>query len=393
MTRTHTSRFHKVAAAPRGGRGFVGCTSVHLLGCRSSGMLVRRIPSPRGLKPAARLDYRLSPGWLAVCLVALAILFTGCSQYHDPSVPEPIRPYVEPELGGEYLLYRPSLYNREHSWPLFVVCHSSTSDSPVRQIKAWTRLAEQRGILIVAPRLQSARFGLGRSVEDLTAQLRADEAHILATLRHVQAGHRVSWDRVFIYGWSGGASAALHTGLRHPDVFRAVSVGQPKFESGAFTETGWNTDPHQPVLVDYSVRDFITGKDAQHCLAWLNERLAHVTEDSSGEAKYDKVQRTVDFFEETLRRYPLIQIRSATVDSDRPLEVKFAVQASFEPRRYRWEFGDQDTSPVAEPIHTYAQAGTYHLRVTVEGPKGESHERNALLTVPGAALRFGRPSE
>ena len=41
-------------------------------------------------------------------------------------------------------------------------------------------------------------------------------------------------------------------------------------------------------------------------------------------------------------------------DSGDPMSVQFKTRASFEPRAYRWDFGDGETSPVATPVHTYA---------------------------------------
>src|SRR3990172_2443966 len=96
-----------------------------------------------------------NPFRTAICvhLLMICLPLTGCSEYTDPNVPEPIRPFVEPQFGGEYLLYRPSSYDRNKAWPLIVVCHSSFPDSPNRRIRAWTQLAESHGFLLVAPRL------------------------------------------------------------------------------------------------------------------------------------------------------------------------------------------------------------------------------------------------
>ncbi len=47
----------------------------------------------------ATFRFELRYGW-QIPLFAFAFL-TGCSPYIDPNVPEPIRPYVEPEHGGD----------------------------------------------------------------------------------------------------------------------------------------------------------------------------------------------------------------------------------------------------------------------------------------------------
>ena len=69
---------------------------------------------------------------VATVILGMGVSTPGCSQLIDPNVPAPLRDLVEPVLGREYLLYRPSHYDREYDWPLIVVCHTSFPDSPNR---------------------------------------------------------------------------------------------------------------------------------------------------------------------------------------------------------------------------------------------------------------------
>ena len=80
----------------------------------------------------------------ALAVLAL-FLAEGCSQYINQETPGPIQSFVEPEFGRDYLLYKPSAYNREQVWPLIVVCHTSFPDSPDKRISTWSRLAEDHG--------------------------------------------------------------------------------------------------------------------------------------------------------------------------------------------------------------------------------------------------------
>ena len=172
--------------------------------------------------------------WGAAPLMSL-LLATGCARYVDRNVPEPIRRGVEPVWGRPYELYRPSSYDRDRAWPLIIVAHSSFPDSANRQIRAWDQLAEAHGFLVLAPVLDSSSTSWRRRAADQLERLRRDERHILASLRHVRAGHNISDDRIFLYGWGQGGHAALHTGLLHPEVFRAVAVIQPAYEPGFLT--------------------------------------------------------------------------------------------------------------------------------------------------------------
>ncbi|MBU0719673.1 MAG: hypothetical protein KJ749_15625, partial [Planctomycetes bacterium] len=163
--------------------------------------------------------------------LVLTLAIAGCSQYIDPNVPEPIRPMVEPHGSQEYLLYQPSNYDRSLSWPLVIACPSSYPDSPDRQIRAWTALAESRGFLVAVPALASTKSTWSRQLAEHVARLRHDEAHILAMVQHIRGAYNVSEERIFIYGWAKGALPALRTGLRHPRLFRSVAVMRPKLDT------------------------------------------------------------------------------------------------------------------------------------------------------------------
>ena len=319
--------------------------------------------------------------WTIVLCVA-----AGCSQLIDPNVPEPIRPMVEPLLGRPYLLYRPSGYDRDSGWPLIIVCHSSFPDSPNRQIREWTQLAESRGFLVAAPKLTgvASRFP---SASDRQRSLQSeDERRIIATVQHVQAGHNISEDRIFIHGWSGGAYAALYAALRNPDRFRAVSLIQPRFDPDSFVDVGKIIDRHQPVLVHYNSGDALSGKHAARCVQWLRSHDADVRDDPLGPARRSDTPRAVEFFERVIRKDPWIRIRAFPRSTDNPFEMQFKLKCSLVPARYSWEFGDGEVSNEAEPIHIYVRPGTYRVTVTVDDADRHSQSRSIQLTVPQAFL-------
>ncbi|MGB2985401.1 MAG: PKD domain-containing protein [Phycisphaerae bacterium] len=352
-------------------------------------MMIQTQPTPcvgPTFQSVKRQTGKSVPHRFAYALLGTAFLFCiaapGCSQYIDPNVPEPIRPFIEPELGGDYLLYRPSSYNREQVWPLIVVCHASNRESPNKRIRAWTQLAETHGFLVAAPKLNGTRKRWSvNAAKQITLQ-RQDENHILTTVRHIRAGHNISDDRIFIHGWSGGAYAALHTGLRHPEIFRAIALSQPRFEEGYLADADDAIDPHQPVFVNYSVVDAITGKHARRCVDWLRIHGTNLTKDSTGSVHPTDSHRPIEFFEEVIRKMPWIRIRGFPTGVDNPLEIQFKLQCSFRPASYLWEFGDGDESAVAQPVHAYAAPGTYHVTVTVDHPNGRQHRRTLKLKVP-----------
>jgi dienelactone hydrolase len=307
---------------------------------------------------------------------------TACSPYIDPQVPEPIRPVIEPLSGRRYLLYRPSSYDRRLAWPLVIVCHGAFPDNPNRQLRAWTELAESQGFMVVAPQLTVTRKGWPPKPEASIARQRRDEDHILATLQHVRGAHRISDDRVFIHGWAEGVYAALHTGLRHPDVFRAISLTQPKFNADQLTDVGPTIDHHQPVHLHFSVADAVTGKHARRCLDWLSSIGADVRQDTAGTGRKTDCRRAVEFFQNLIRKQPWIYIRAFPADPGNPLAVQFKLRSTVDPTAYHWEFGDGDESTVAEPIHAFPRPGTYRVTVTVQAPDHTEYTRTLDLPLP-----------
>ena len=321
----------------------------------------------------------------ALLLAVLSTFLTGlpgCSQYIDPRVPEPIRPTLEPESGRDYLLYRPSSYDSNLAWPLVVVCPGSSPDSPNRQIRAWTELAESHGFLVAAPTLTVSKRGLSRDTSKYLARQRRDEAHILAVVRHVRGAHRISPERIFIYGWSAGAYAALYTGLRHPHLFRAVSIVQPRFNRLYLGDIEPLVDPYQPVHLHYSSADAITGKNGRHCVDWLHFIGADLREEPPGPVRRSDCAPTVTFFQRLIRQEPWIHIRAFRQAGADSLTVQFKLRCPFRPTRLRWQFGDGDESTIAEPLHVYGQSGTYRVTVTLHAPDHTPYVRSLDLTLP-----------
>ncbi len=324
---------------------------------------------------------RRSPRMLAATLLLAFPLLAGCQSYLDPSVPVAIRPVMEPEFQQQYLLYRPSNYDRNMAWPLVVVCAAGFGDSPDQQIRDWTQLAERNGFLAVAPPVRGNRPGMFTKSADASAALQEDERRILATIRHVQAAYTVSDDRIFIYGWAGGAQAALYTGLRHPEWFRAVAVFQPKIDADALVDARRGVDSQQAVLVYTNATDAIWGHPAGECVTWLRNAGADVTEDPTGPARRTDGARAVDFFDRVIRNRPWIHVVATSPDPKKPAEFRFAVRSSFAPTAMRWRFGDGSEATVVEPVHVYSKPGSYRVELELRDAQGKTHERATEVTV------------
>ncbi|MCO6439305.1 MAG: PKD domain-containing protein [Phycisphaerae bacterium] len=312
----------------------------------------------------------------------LALLSGGCLNELSIDAPEPIRPAVEPELGGEYLLYRPSIYDRNQAWPLIVVCHGRFGDSPAAQIRHWASAAESQGFLVVAPKLASGRGSLLGAGDQESQRLAADERHILKTIRHVQAAHTISPDRIFIYGYGSGVSAAMYAGLRNADVFRAVALVQPKINDDYPAPAVAEVNVHQPVLVAYSTDDAIRGRHGKKLAEWLFDHAVNVRREAGGRHRAEDVDDVIAFFESVIRKDPWALIVASPASDGDPLSRKFSLRASFDPAHYLWEFGDGEQSPVSAPEHRYGAAGTYRVQLTVTPQRGEPLTRSVEVRVP-----------
>ena len=307
---------------------------------------------------------------------------SGCPQYRDWNVPNPIRTITEPDRETKYFLYTPSTYDPAKSWPVIVVCHGTPPwDTPLRQIRDWVKLAEEKGFIVAAPELKGTRGDFPPPADRQIKLQRQDEETILATLRHVEGAHNISRDRVFLSGWSAGNFAVLYTGLKHPELFRALAVLQGNFNAAYLSEVADNIDPYQPVYVLYGSVDVLTGKQGKECLDWLNAHKASVTPEETSGAHKGHPKAAYEFFERAVRRSPWLHIRAFAGRTD-PMTVEFKIWSSFEPKAYHWDFGDGETSPVAAPSHRYTKPGEYRVTLVAQTEGGKKVTRIITLAVP-----------
>jgi len=343
------------------------------------------LPAGLGIveEPAMR---RNAPWTITVSL--LLVWVCGCPQYRDPTVPGEVRKIAEPAEGRDYYLYVPTTYDPQRRWALIVICHGTNPfDSAARQIGDWAKLAEEKQFIVAAPTLRGVNGMFPPPARRQLELQQQDERGILACVRHLEGAYNIAADRVFLVGWSGGGFAVLHTGLRHPDEFRALAVLQGNFHDEYLSAVARSIDPYQPVYVLYGSTDVLTGRHGQRCVDWLNEHRAAVTVEEVGGAHKNHPKQAYEFFERVVRKVPWLHIRAIADDPGSPLSVHFRIRASFEPVRYEWSFGDGASSPVAAPLHTYDGPGRYKVTLTTETPAGRRVVRAVEITLPQA--RFG----
>ncbi len=308
---------------------------------------------------------------------------SGCSLLK----PEPVgavRALAEPDDGRTYQLYEPSSYQADRDWPLLVVCHAAPWQSAKGAILDWATLAEDRGLLVLAPELESTADWPPALQTQLQAQQR-DEQHILKSLHHVRGAYHIADDQVSIIGTTSGCREALFVGLRHPEVFRCVVLLQPRFDVRHVTSVKEFIDPYQRILVLKRQGD-LRGEQTDACLTWLWEQHLTVEERRSSAAVDRYPEIAYDFLRATARRHPWVRVQAYATAS--PMRFKFAVHSSFpDVYKYEWDFGDGSSDVIAAPEHEYRDAGEYQVTVNVYPNRKEHLTRSVGIQAPSGAFR------
>ncbi len=329
--------------------------------------------------------------WVLAGLCGLVLTCaTGCPVVSNREAPGRELTEREPDLGRPYYLYVPTRYKlvgERRAWPLVVTCHGTTPwDTAKAQFDEWKGLAEAKGFLIVAPELVGTRGDLTPDGPRQIERQMDDEKAILAVVRAVQAAWSVDATRVFLTGWSAGGYAVLFTGLRHPDVFRALSVRQGNFDPAFVEPCVPFLDRFQQVQVLYGDSDLLKDQ-ALACIEWFRSRgMEPVVLARPGIHRRDP-EPVFAFFLDVVRHKPWVRV----LVEDDPLDamkIRFATRTSFEAKRFLWDFGDKsDRSPLSKPEHRYKEPGFYDIQLAVWPESGGPYVRQVRLQVP--RLRIG----
>lgn len=324
------------------------------------------------------------PGMRAVTTFALLTMCfcAGCPQYADPTVPNPIRRVEEPSTENDYFVYVPSRYQPGQPCPLVVLCHGTTPwDTALRQIRDWVSLAEDKNFIVAAPKLVGTRGDIPPPPHKQIRYQREDERTILATVRHVSGANHIDPTRVFLTGWSAGGYAVLHTGLRHPEVFRALTIMQGNFDKRFLTDAEDHIDPYQPVYAIYGTTDVLTGGQSKDCMEWLYDHNAYVFDGQVSGPHRAHPKAAHEFFEKVIKEIPWLTVRATAANGNDPYTIEFKVRASFRPAGYRWTFGDGSTSSTAQPSYKFEE-GTHEVTLETAMPSGKRLKRNIRVDVP-----------
>lgn len=318
---------------------------------------------------------------MIACATALP-LWAGCLWPQAMPTQAPVLEEVEERTGRQYLLYVPSTYTDGLTWPLVVACHGTWPwDIPQRQMREWAQFGEDHGIIVAAPTLRGAKGDFPRAPDKQIALQREDEEAILAMVAAIKRRYRVAEHRVFMTGWSAGAYAILHTGLRNPSVFRALAIRQGTFDERFMAVPQNRLDSWQRILVIYGMADFLRDQ-SKEMITWLRDKGLTVDErEIAGSHRRIDPKLPWRYFRDVVKKTPWVCVRAQSVDPMIPGKIRFHVDAVPPAVRQKWFFGDGDTSYESSPTHEYAQTGQFDVTVNVELEGGKKYSRKRIIRV------------
>jgi len=330
-----------------------------------------------------RGGFRPVPAALTAALqFAILVCCGGCPSTEALPTQAPIREEVELRTQRDYLLYVPSTYSDKVRWPLVVACHGTWPyDTAELQMREWARFAEDRGIIVAAPRLISTKGDFPPPPEQQISAQREDERAILAMVAGLKRKYHIAEEQVFMTGWSAGGYVILHAGLRNPEVFRALAIRQGSFDPRFMDVPQEKICRWQRILVIYGMSDLLRDQSIA-MIEWLRDRGCYVDErEIAGAHRRIDPSLAWKYFREVVKGTPWINLRVQPAAADDGRRVRFYVDAVPRVLRQKWFFGDGSESGEASPVHTYEAAGRYEVTVNVALENGKKYSRSRVIEV------------
>ena len=331
---------------------------------------------------------RVPGGWVVV-FSGLVALCAGCPATQSLPTQAAIQQVTEPGTQCEYLLYVPSIYSDEQRWPLVVACHGTWPyDRADLQMREWAKFGEYEGIIVAAPKLFSSKGDFPPPPAKQKRLQEKDERNILAMVAQIKRRYNVAEEQVFLTGWSAGSFPILNTGLKHPDVFRALYIRQGNFDPRYMDVPESLISKWQPIKVVYGKVDPLRDQTVAS-IKWLRDMGLWVEEEQvSGLHRRIDPKHAWHFFQKIINERPWLRIRVRRPADAKPFTVRFELDAVPKAVKQKWFFGDGTDSYDRSPIHTYKAAGRYQVRVNVALEGGKKYTRTKLIRISGSVVSF-----
>lgn len=317
-------------------------------------------------------------------LFSISAALCGCLPTQRLPEQAAIAEHVEHDTGRNYLLYVPSTYSRDREWPLIVACHGTWPyDTAEFQMREWAKFAEYKDVIVVAPDLLSAKGDFVPSPEKQMALQREDEKAILGVVDEVKRRYTVAESQVFMTCWSAGSFPLLYTGLRHPDVFRALFIRQGTFDERFLDIPEDQLNRWQMIKVVYGKTDMLRQQSIE-CIKWLQDRNLYVVrEEMPGSHRRIDPSHSWRFFKQVIDERPWIKLTLRPRDLSNPMAIHFDLESVPPAKKQKWFFGDGGESYDVSGVHQYAQPGVYEVTVNVAMRNGKKFARTQTIRVAG----------
>jgi PKD repeat protein len=146
-------------------------------------------------------------------------------------------------------------------------------------------------------------------------------------------------------------------------------------------------------LWDFGDGQTDTGRNPVHVYA--NAGTYQVTLTVTGSAGVNSRSRAG--FVTVIPAAPVAEFKAATTSGGPPLTVAFSDTSVGVVTGWQWDFGDSGQSSLQNPVHVYAGAGTYSVKLDVTGPGGSNSRTHAnyitVIPVAPAAVSISAPSQ
>lgn len=334
----------------------------------------------RGFSQQVLRRFLLGTGY-AACWTSL-ILVCGCPSLATLPTQAPVLEMTEESTQQPYLLYVPSTYSESRAWPLVIVCHGTWPyDTPDLQMREWAGFAQSNAIIVAAPKLAGTKGDFPPPPDQQIALQREDERTILGTVATIKRRYRIAEEQVFMTGWSAGAYSILHTGLRHPEIFRAMMIRQGSFDERFMDIPADRLDRWQAIKVIYGQTDVLRDQ-TKASIKWLRDHGMYVDEEEiAGTHRRIDPKLPWSYFKQVVKERLWIQIRANVPNPEEPLTLRFELTSVPPVVKQKWFFGDDEESFEATPTHAYAKPGRFEVAVNAALKSGKKYSRKRIVNV------------
>lgn len=163
-------------------------------------------------------------------------------------------------------IYKPTDYG-DDPLPVVMLLHGAQRTGAA-MVDKWQKLADEYGILLVAPNGANRTWQAGKS----------DAEFVMTVLKTVQSQHKIDPKRIYLFGHSRGAIFAIYLSAWHPNVFAATSLHAGAVPSETLKPMLTGLPRSYPLLVINGTKDhFFPLPDVRQTVKTLAEGGMEVT--------------------------------------------------------------------------------------------------------------------